>query len=76
MTRLPAQVGDGGRVIQGYTPSNAGALVYFPVEDIDAALDRANLNLVGCTDPKASNYRSYYVRSDPARCRYARRGER
>jgi hypothetical protein len=28
------------------------------------------LNLVGCTDPKASNYRSYYVRSDPAKCRY------
>lgn len=31
------------------------------------------LDLVGCTDPKASNYRSYYVRSDPSRCRYARR---
>ena len=28
------------------------------------------LNLVGCTDPKASNYRSYYVRSDPASCRH------
>ena len=27
------------------------------------------LDLVGCTDPKAANYRSYYVRSDPARCR-------
>jgi hypothetical protein len=27
------------------------------------------LNLVGCTDPKASNYRSYYVRSDPSKCR-------
>jgi 3-keto-disaccharide hydrolase len=27
------------------------------------------LNLAGCTDPKASNYRSYYVRSDPSRCR-------
>jgi 3-keto-disaccharide hydrolase len=29
------------------------------------------LDLVGCTDPKASNYRSYYIRSDPSRCRYA-----
>lgn len=28
------------------------------------------LDLVGCTDPKASNYRSYYVRSDPSRCTY------
>jgi 3-keto-disaccharide hydrolase len=28
------------------------------------------LNLVGCTDPTAANYRSYYVRSDPSRCRY------
>ncbi len=27
------------------------------------------LNLVGCTDPKAANYKSYYVRSDPAACR-------
>lgn len=27
------------------------------------------LDLVGCMDPQASNYRSYYVRSDPARCR-------
>jgi hypothetical protein len=28
------------------------------------------LSLVGCTDRRASNYRSYYVRSDPGRCRY------
>lgn len=27
------------------------------------------LNLVGCMDPKASTYRSYYVRSDSTRCR-------
>jgi hypothetical protein len=26
------------------------------------------LNLVGCMDRKASNYRSYYVRSDPSKC--------
>lgn len=27
------------------------------------------LDLVGCMDPKAANYKSYYVRSDPSRCR-------
>ncbi|NWG13841.1 MAG: DUF1080 domain-containing protein [Acidobacteria bacterium] len=29
------------------------------------------LNLVGCTDPKASNYKSYYVKADNTQCRYA-----
>ena len=28
------------------------------------------LSLVGCTDPKASNYKSYFVKSDMAACRY------
>lgn len=28
------------------------------------------LNLVGCTDPKARNYRSYYVKADTSACRY------
>ncbi len=27
------------------------------------------LNLVGCTDPKASNYKKYYVESDNSQCR-------
>jgi hypothetical protein len=27
------------------------------------------LNLEGCTDPKAANYKSYYVKSNPASCR-------
>ena len=27
------------------------------------------LNLKGCMDPKASNYKSYFVKSDPAACR-------
>ena len=27
------------------------------------------LNLVGCMDPKASNYKSYYVVSDNSTCR-------
>jgi hypothetical protein len=28
------------------------------------------LNLIGCTDPKALNHRPYFVKSDPAACRY------
>jgi hypothetical protein len=28
------------------------------------------LNLVGCTDPKASNYKTYYIKSDNSQCRY------
>ena len=28
------------------------------------------LNLVGCTDPKASNYKTYFVKSDNTECRY------
>jgi hypothetical protein len=27
------------------------------------------LNLVGCTDPKAANYMSYFVKSDNSQCR-------
>jgi hypothetical protein len=29
------------------------------------------LDLSGCTDPKASNFKTYFVKSDNARCRYA-----
>jgi Domain of Unknown Function (DUF1080) len=28
------------------------------------------LNLAGCTDAKASNYKSYYVKSDNSKCKY------
>ncbi len=28
------------------------------------------LNLVGCTDPKAKNYKDYYIKSDNSQCRY------
>jgi hypothetical protein len=30
------------------------------------------LNLEGCTDPKASNYKTYFVKSDNTQCRYGR----
>ena len=28
------------------------------------------LNLVGCTDPKAKNYKDYYIKSDNGQCKY------
>ena len=28
------------------------------------------LNLEGCTDPKASNYKTYFVKANAAKCRY------
>ncbi|MFN0164904.1 MAG: DUF1080 domain-containing protein [Bryobacteraceae bacterium] len=28
------------------------------------------LNLAGCKDPRATNFKSYYVKADPASCRY------
>ncbi|GAB3542976.1 3-keto-disaccharide hydrolase [Spirosoma fluminis] len=31
------------------------------------------LNLQGCTDPKALNYKSYYVKSDNTQCRYGKK---
>ncbi|MBD2702271.1 DUF1080 domain-containing protein [Spirosoma sp. BT702] len=31
------------------------------------------LELKGCTDPKASNYKSYYVKSDNTRCQYTKK---
>lgn len=37
-----------------------------PVEYMTVEL----LNLEGCMDPKAKNYKSYYVHSDPAACQY------
>jgi 3-keto-disaccharide hydrolase len=34
------------------------------------------LNLSGCMDPKASNYKSYYVHRDDQQCNYTDRGRR
>jgi hypothetical protein len=28
------------------------------------------LNLVGCTDPKAKNYKDYYIKPDNSKCKY------
>lgn len=34
------------------------------------------LNLVGCTDPKATNYKSYYVKADNSKCVYEPRNKK
>ncbi|HEV8266141.1 MAG TPA: DUF1080 domain-containing protein [Gemmatimonadales bacterium] len=59
----PAAKRDGTPLTEGYIAlqSESHPIDFRKVEILD---------LVGCTDPKASNYKSYYVRSDPARCRY------
>lgn len=59
----PAVKQDGRPLTEGYIAlqSESHPIDFRKVEILD---------LVGCTDPKASNYRSYYVRSDPSRCTY------
>ena len=51
------------------TPMTAG---YIALQAETAPIDFRKvelLNLEGCTDPKASNYKSYLVKSNPAMCR-------
>ena len=51
------------------TPMTAG---YISLQAETAPIDFRKvelLNLEGCTDPKASNYKSYLVKSNPAKCR-------
>lgn len=59
----PAVKRDGTLLTQGYIALQSES---HPIDFRKVEI----LNLVGCTDPKASNYKSYYVRSDPAKCRY------
>lgn len=58
----PAVKQDGRLLTEGYIAlqSESHPIDFRKVEILD---------LVGCMDPKASNYRTYYVRSDPSRCR-------
>lgn len=68
----------GGGVVTNYDPSvkkdgrllEAGTISLqaesHPIEFRKVEL----LNLVGCTDPKALNYKSYLEKSDPTSCRY------
>jgi hypothetical protein len=58
----PAEKQDGKRLTEGYIALQSES---HPIDFRTVEL----LNLVGCTDARASNYRSYYVRSDPSKCR-------
>lgn len=58
----PAVKQDGKPLTAGYIALQSES---HPIDFRKLAL----LNLVGCMDPTASNYRSYYIRSDPASCR-------
>jgi hypothetical protein len=59
----PAVKKDGMPLREGYIALQAES---HPVEFRKVEL----LNLVGCTDSKAKNYKSYFVVSDKTRCRY------
>lgn len=61
----PGVLHDGELLRQGYIALQAEtAPIDFRTVEV--------LNLQGCTDPKARNYRSYFLASDPAACRYGR----
>lgn len=57
---------DGTMLSEGYIALQAES---HPVEFRKVEL----LNLVGCTDPKANNYKSYFVKSDNTKCTYGRK---
>jgi hypothetical protein len=54
---------DGALIEGGYLALQSES---HPIEFRKVAL----LNLAGCMDRKAQNYKSYYVKSEPAQCRY------
>lgn len=59
-------------VLQEGKPLTAG---YIALQAETAPIDFRKvevLDLEGCTDPKASNYKRYFVKSNPAACRYTR----
>jgi hypothetical protein len=69
------QVGDGG--VSGHNPAVKpdGKLLtegYIALQSESHPIEFRRvelLNLKGCMDPKASNYKRYYVESDPASCK-------
>lgn len=68
----------GGGVANGYDPAlwHPGQLLpsgWVALQSEGQPVDFRNvrlLNLEGCTDPKATNYRSYFLKSDPSACAY------
>lgn len=61
---LEVSLGTDGTLLTGGTISLQSES--FPIEFKDIEI----LNLEGCMDPKARNYKSYYVHSKPSDCRY------
>lgn len=64
----PAVKKDGTLLREGYISLQSES---HPVEFRKVEL----LNLVGCMDVKASNYKSYYVKADNSTCRYDRKAQ-
>jgi hypothetical protein len=68
----------GGGNVSGYDPAVkkdgevlSGGSVSLQAESHPVEFRKVELlNLVGCTDRKAKNYKSYYEKSDPAACRH------
>lgn len=64
ITNKEQWVGQAGRILtQGYIALQAES---HPIDFRNIEL----LDLCGCTDPKAANYKPYYVRADSTRCQY------
>jgi hypothetical protein len=61
----PAVKKDGTMLSEGYISLQSES---HPVEFRKVEL----LNLVGCMDQKAANYKSYFVKADNSKCQYAR----
>jgi hypothetical protein len=67
----------GGGVVTGYDPAikQDGKLLsegFIALQSEGQPVDFRKvelLNLQGCTDPKSKNYKSYYIKSDPSKCR-------
>jgi len=64
----PAAKPDGELISGGYLALQGES---HPVEFRKVEL----LNLAGCMDPKAQNYKNYYVKSERAQCRYAEKAK-
>ncbi len=60
----PAVKKDGELLSEGYISLQSES---HPVEFRKVEL----LNLVGCMDPKATNYKSYFIKADNSKCKYA-----
>ena len=68
----------GGEVVKGYDPAMKpdGQLLtegFIALQSEGQPIDFRNIrikNLKGCTDPKAKNYKSYYLKADASACRY------